>query len=275
MNEKIKATVGILTFNSGSTLQRALESVKDFTEVIICDGGSLDDTLAIAKQYGCKIIYQDKDAKNRDNTIRDFSMVRNQCIDAASFDWFLYIDSDEAASPELVAEIRYILNTQKGKYIYKIPIKILIGSHLIKYSSNYPGYQTRFFNKKSGARFVKAVHERIEYDKEKFASETLTSPWYIYMTDDEAENYLASNLSYAKKEAVRHMGISSGAYIKWILWGNLKTILKILLRTLLNYVLHGFRDTMPLSVEWGRIQYAATVFVLITKNLFVKPTVIK
>jgi len=267
MNSKIPCSVGILTFNSASTLARALESVKDFEQIIICDGGSTDNTLSIAKKYGCTIISQSVESKNADNTIKDFSMVRNQCLDAAKFEWFLYIDSDEAASNELVGEVKKIVAVPTTSYIYKVPIRIYIGGHLIKYSSNYPGYQARFFNRASGARFEKNVHERIVYNMEKFPAAVLYAPWYVFMTEDEANNYLTQNIAYAKKEALRHRGISFISYIRWIFFGSFMTVLKILVKTLINYVLHGFRDTMPFAVEWGRVRYAVTVFWLITQGL--------
>jgi glycosyltransferase involved in cell wall biosynthesis len=50
--EKIRCSVGILTYNSGKNLRRALESVKNFSNIIIADGGSTDDTLQIAAEYG-------------------------------------------------------------------------------------------------------------------------------------------------------------------------------------------------------------------------------
>jgi len=40
----IKATVGILTFNSAKYLHHCLNSVKDFNEILIVDGGSKDGT---------------------------------------------------------------------------------------------------------------------------------------------------------------------------------------------------------------------------------------
>ena len=41
-SEKINCSVGILTFNSEETLLKCLESVSDFSEIIICDGGNTD-----------------------------------------------------------------------------------------------------------------------------------------------------------------------------------------------------------------------------------------
>ena len=55
----IPCTVGILTFNNEATLNRALDSVEGFAEVIISDGGSTDETLSIARSRGVQILSQD------------------------------------------------------------------------------------------------------------------------------------------------------------------------------------------------------------------------
>jgi len=48
---KIKCSVGILTFNSGDNLEKCLKSLSDFDEIIVCDGGSADSTVEIAKKF--------------------------------------------------------------------------------------------------------------------------------------------------------------------------------------------------------------------------------
>ena len=50
----IKATVGILTFNSAKYLNDCLNSVKNFREILVLDGGSTDQTLNIAKNIIAK-----------------------------------------------------------------------------------------------------------------------------------------------------------------------------------------------------------------------------
>lgn len=162
LKTKIPCSVGILTFNSEKTLRRCLESVKDFAEIIICDGGSNDKTLEIAREYNCKIIFQDKKYKNPDHTINDFSGVRNQCLDTASYEWFLYVDSDEYLSNELVEEIREITQRDAPEfYIYFMPRKYVINNRIIDCATTYPNYQIRFFNKRAVEKFIKKVHEKI------------------------------------------------------------------------------------------------------------------
>lgn len=58
MTNKIPCSVQILIRNNEKTLERALDSVKDFAEIIVFDGNSRDQTLEIAKRYNCKIYRQ-------------------------------------------------------------------------------------------------------------------------------------------------------------------------------------------------------------------------
>lgn len=246
---KIPCSVGILTFNSGKTLKRALESVKDFSEIIICDGGSTDDTLDIVREFGCKIIYQDEKYKNKDNSLKDYSGVRNQCLDASSYDWFFYIDSDEFATIELVNEIKEItLFTDIKYYVYNISPRLVLDEKLIKYSSNYPGWQKRFFNKKSGAKFIKPIHERIEYDKNIYEQGYLNGNWYYFVYSKDTPEKIKK---YAQMDAKLLKTKLSFTLILKILITALKTVIK----SSLIYLRYGFKDSLPISAEWSRVAY--------------------
>src|SRR3989344_3362623 len=101
MPEKIPCSVQVLTLNSGKTLEKCLESVKEFAEIIILDGNSTDNTVAIARRYTDKI-YPQADTNEKNVRITDFALVRNRGLKLASYDWFLFIDSDEYLSHEAV-----------------------------------------------------------------------------------------------------------------------------------------------------------------------------
>lgn len=264
--EKIPCTVGILTFNSGGTLGRALESMKRFAEIIICDGGSNDDTLVIAKEYGCKIILQNAEYKNQNGSIKNFSGVRNQCLDSAAFDWFLYVDSDEMISPELEKEIKEITNSQTDTYIYNVPIRIFVEDRMILHSSNYPGYQHRFFNRKSGARFVKEVHEKIKYDREKFKVKNMQNPWYVYLAGEKAKHYFRYSKKYIMMEVERSKNQPFFHYVRYGVWWNAVTVGKIFLKSMKNYCMYGFRASMPIRIEVGRILYILAIMYFLTLN---------
>lgn len=86
--DKIPCTVAMLTFNSASTLDRALSSVRDMREILIADGGSTDETLEIAKRYGAKIILQDPSFKDSSGRLVNYGGARNQLRVHASQPWF-------------------------------------------------------------------------------------------------------------------------------------------------------------------------------------------
>ncbi len=259
--KNILCTVGILTYNSEETLRRALESVKDFEEIIINDGGSTDNTLNIAKEYNVKIITQNSICKNPDGTIKDFSCAKNQLLMEAHYDWFLVIDSDEAISEKLHDEIRVLIETEDvdTAYIYNVPICIILDGKKIKHSSNYPGYQHRFFNKKSGARFVKPVHEKIIYDTNNFTSRNLTYPWHVFSTKCEAIHYIRETRKYIEMEVQRGKDISFSGYLRFYVWGCILISVKVIIKSFLIYVRYGFKNSMPIQVEIGRAVYPLLV----------------
>ena len=60
-----KVSIIIPTKNNGDIIEKCLSSIKNLDypkeeiEIIIVDGHSTDDTVEIAKKYGCKIVYED------------------------------------------------------------------------------------------------------------------------------------------------------------------------------------------------------------------------
>lgn len=181
---KIPCTVGILTFNSAKTLWQALDSVKNFAEIIICDGGSSDGTLEIANQFNCKIIQQDNDFKYPDNRISDFAGIRNQTLHAASHEWFMFLDSDEYLSKDVVSEIATIVESHEDeRLVFDMPRKYVLNGEIIQCASSYPNLQTRFFHKKAVTAFRKKVHEKITV-RDGFNKERLKNCVYVPLDDD-------------------------------------------------------------------------------------------
>lgn len=165
MKGKIQASVAILTYNNEGTIKRCLESVKDFAEIIVCDGGSTDQTRTIVESYDAKVIDQDAQFKNPNGSIANFSGIRNQTLDAASHEWFLFVDSDEHLSQELVEEIRNIVEAplrEDSPLAYWMPRKWVYLNKTVACSTTYPSHQMRFFHKAGVNHFIKSVHERIE-----------------------------------------------------------------------------------------------------------------
>lgn len=249
---KIKASVFILTKNSEATIRRALESVAYFDDIVICDGGSKDETLSIASQFGARIFSQSSDCLDL-GKVKDFACLRNNCMAYCENDWVLYIDSDETASPGLVEEISNVVSNRFRYDAYFVPARIVVDGKEISYSSNYPGYQIRFFKKLAGI-FKKPVHER-------FVASALSeigkfrSPWHYYVDSKKATADFISDIP-------RDMDLYRDRYSGKSFWGRIRgaliasrTIAAIIAKSSKNYLVHGFKEAYPPYLELLRIRY--------------------
>jgi glycosyltransferase involved in cell wall biosynthesis len=211
MTSKIPCSVEILTFNNEDTLEKCLRSVKNFDEIIICDGGSNDDTLQIAERYGCKIIEQDKRFKNKDGSIENFAGIRNQGLKVSKHDWFLFVDSDEYLSSKVAKEIRVIVDSSPTAPVaYWMSRKYVISGETIECASTYPNRQMRFFHKSTAIGFIKKIHEKIQL-KDGVNTPVLENIMFVPLEEDTA--VLKEKWSrYIKLEVERREDITLGKF---------------------------------------------------------------
>lgn len=85
--KKLTLSAVLIVKNEEEILVNALESVKDFDEIIVVDTGSTDKTIEIAQKYTNKI--------HHFPWIDDFSAARNHAIKQATGDWIYSIDADQ------------------------------------------------------------------------------------------------------------------------------------------------------------------------------------
>lgn len=135
----MKISVVIHTYNSEKFLERVLNSVKEFDEIVVCDMYSTDRTLEIARKFGCKIIYHQK--CNFVEQARDFA------IHSATYDWVLVVDSDEIVPADLKDYLYTLLREQRAIGGVWIPRKNYLMGKFIH--GDYPDYILRFFRKQN------------------------------------------------------------------------------------------------------------------------------
>lgn len=83
-------------------LPRSLAAIRDAVdEIIVVDTGSQDSTIEIARSFGATVIEREWTGS--------FSDARNVSLDAATGDWFLYLDADEVLVAEDVKQLRALL----------------------------------------------------------------------------------------------------------------------------------------------------------------------
>lgn len=95
---KVSVIIGI--YNVGDTLAEALDSLLEQTfqdfDVILCDDGSVDDTLSIAKKYHDNDPDKFKLLVNEQNMGLNYTL--NKCLDAADGEYIARMDGDDICS---------------------------------------------------------------------------------------------------------------------------------------------------------------------------------
>jgi glycosyltransferase involved in cell wall biosynthesis len=99
---KLPITVTIITLNEEERLPKMLAPLVELVdEIVLVDSGSSDNTIEIAKSFGCKVYH------------RDWTGFGDQKVFAqrqASNDWILNLDADEILLPSVVRSIRAEFN---------------------------------------------------------------------------------------------------------------------------------------------------------------------
>ncbi len=267
MNQKIPCSIGILTLNSSVTLRRCLDSLRDFAEIVICDGNSTDNTLEIAREYGAKIIKQyDSDEPNL-RCEKDKANVRTRNMQAASYDWYFFMDSDDALPAGIAEEIRNIaLNPNPEFMAYRMPARIFIGGREIKHEASYPSYQIRLINRKISPYFKGRVHDRLEFDRKKYKVGELKNYYDFHWSKERVANYWKYLKMYANWEAEVANGGPWPAFFYWCIYKRLRIIAGYLYRIPLMYLRYGFQDSMPLRFQLLTLWHHFYLLYLFTKK---------
>ena len=90
-------SLAVITYNEASGIGRCLDSVPFAAEKLVVDCGSEDDTVAIARAHGARVVHQ---------PWLGFGAQRNFASAQCAHDWILVLDADEWLSPELGAELQ-------------------------------------------------------------------------------------------------------------------------------------------------------------------------
>ena len=144
-----KISVIINTFNAAKHLRQVLESVKEFDEVLVCDMESNDETVAIAREFGCRIVTFPRGNCSIVEPARDFA------IRQASYDWILVVDADEIVTTDLKNYLYEKIKAPDCPAGIYIPRKnYFMGKFM---HCHYPDHILRFF-KKEGTVWPPVIH---------------------------------------------------------------------------------------------------------------------
>ncbi|MHB1537103.1 MAG: glycosyltransferase family 2 protein [Solirubrobacteraceae bacterium] len=219
-----RITACMIAQNEHARLPGALASLAFCDEIVLVDGGSSDDTAAIARAHGARVI---------ENRWPGYAKQRNVALDAASHPWILEVDADERVSPRLRASIEDALASDPRPSIAVFARRCRFLGKQLEPSAKYPAYTARLF--RAGA---------YRHDESREVHEGIYPHERPLVLDGDLEHELAGTLSeafgdmwrYARLESRQIEGATSSGYLAGVA---LRPLAKLLYRATIE---GGWRD---------------------------------
>ncbi len=141
----------VITLNAAASLARCLESLSLADEIVVVDSGSGDDTVAIARAFGARVIHQ---------PWLGFGPQKQFAVEQASHDWVLCLDADERVGDGLRAAIESALRGG-GYQAYRMPRCNRFMGRWLRHGEGYPDWSLRLFDRRVARWSEDPVHEKV------------------------------------------------------------------------------------------------------------------
>jgi (heptosyl)LPS beta-1,4-glucosyltransferase len=183
----------IVTKDASDKITRLLQSLENLSDdVVVCDTGSTDNTISLAKNHGAKVY---------SILWEGYGRSKNAAIRFAKYNWILSLDSDEKIDAELYHSLKN-WSPQRDTIVYQLKWKNFLGKTWIKYSGWGVNWKNRLFNKKI-VRWDDAVaHEDVIAD---VALKKMKLCGYLeHYTFIDEQDYLKKMINYANLTALKY-----------------------------------------------------------------------
>ena len=167
-SSRVPLAVAIITKDEAANLPCCLQSVAFAAQIVVVDSGSTDNTLQIARDFGCDV-YEEPWRGG-------FGAQKQFAIDKCRQPWILVLDADERIPAETMAAITEIVvagetqdrggtSATDGSGLpagYSFPRKNFFQGRWIRHAGWWPDRLTRLFRRGYGRMSPAAVHEGVE-----------------------------------------------------------------------------------------------------------------
>jgi glycosyltransferase involved in cell wall biosynthesis len=142
----------IITRNEARTIARAIRSLACADEVIVVDGGSTDDTVAIAGSLGARVV---------SHPFEGFAAQKNFASAQARHDWILSLDADEELDAAAQRGLEQWKASEPRANGYRFARCAQYLGRWIRHSGWYPDYKLRLFDRRRGQWQGAYLHESV------------------------------------------------------------------------------------------------------------------
>jgi glycosyltransferase involved in cell wall biosynthesis len=185
----------ILTYNEQTRLRECLASAAWCDEVVVVDGHSTDDTVAVAREFTDKVFLSDRLGPSKPG---GFAEQRNFGLEQAACEWAFFIDADERFTPELAKEIRQRLHNGIAKEV--AIFRVRRREHFFGVHTPYThaeGWQTRMLRRGAAKWDARLVHEGLVTEGK---TDSLDGH-LLHFSKDSVSDYLSTQNRYTTLEA--------------------------------------------------------------------------
>jgi glycosyltransferase involved in cell wall biosynthesis len=148
-------SVVIIAKNEAHILAQTLQSIQTLTDdIIVCDTGSTDATIPVAKKNKASVI---------ELSWRGYGATKNDANDRAAYDWILQLDADEVADAELLQSLTG-LTLQDERTVYYAVLKNYYAGRYLRFGNWGNIQRIRLFNKQTAHWSTDDVHEKLIFD---------------------------------------------------------------------------------------------------------------
>jgi glycosyltransferase involved in cell wall biosynthesis len=142
----------IIARNEAAHIASAIQSLSCADEVVVVDSGSTDETVAVARSCGARVVTHPWEG---------FAAQKNFATSQARHDWILSLDADEEldeVAREAVSKWKATLPAAGG---YQFARRAQYLGRWIFHSGWYPDYKLRLFDRRKGEWKGTYVHESV------------------------------------------------------------------------------------------------------------------
>ncbi|MEP7165947.1 MAG: glycosyltransferase family 2 protein, partial [Ferruginibacter sp.] len=186
-------SVVIITRNEAHIIGNTLQSLQGVTDnIIIVDNGSTDDTIAICRKYKAHVV---------ETKWEGYGITKNKGIDAASNDWILSLDADEAIDQELRSSLLQ-LDLLSDINVYELKYKNFFCNKWIRFGEWSGDKHIRLFNRNRVRWDDAPVHESLVMPGDKKIVQLKGN--VLHYTVHSIDEYMGKTIHYSKLNAQKY-----------------------------------------------------------------------
>ncbi|MBD3279131.1 MAG: glycosyltransferase [Candidatus Pacebacteria bacterium] len=235
-------SVVLATYNEAQNIERCLQAVQDFAdELIVVDGSSTDNTVALAKKLGAQVFVTTNKA--------NFHINKQLAMDKAKGELVLQLDADEVVDQELaefiqhthqqLAEHNFQPLSATAPVAWYLKRKNLFMGQWLKKGGQYPDPVIRLYLNGYAHLPQQDVHEQMQVD----GVVAWAKGHLLHYANPQFSDYLRKFATYTSFKAQQlydqDTQLSFVNASKYLLWLPVKTFLLLFIRH------KGFVDGIP------------------------------